>query len=261
MTEQYINSFILYGQPGIGKTFTAAQVMSDALWIVTRKSNLGGYHSWLDQNPEEAEKHGLKRVKAVIEVPRVIVDKTTGAMIPNDVEGVIRSYVQEYTRKVLNGETKVNGIVIDELSIFCDWVYARIAAKTKGFASWSEIAAWVAEMCDIATVTGQHMAFLCHTKDPTNHEDGPIKGQIKYRGGPAMPSGKMVGAVCASTDAVLHLDLETTATGEKRRIIRTDVDSYWERKCRVNGMPAIMEPDLRPLLSKAGWTFNQQVKE
>ena len=261
MTEQYINSFILYGAPGMGKTFATAQVMSDALWIVTRKSNLGGYHSWLDQHPEEAEELGLKRIRAVVEVPRVTVDKETGAMIPNDVEGTIRHYVQEYTRKVLSGETKVNGIVIDELSIFCEWVYARIAAKTKGFASWTEIAHWVSEMCDIATVTGQHMAFLCHTKDPANYDDGPLRGQIKYRGGPAMPSGKMISAVCAATDAVLHLDLETSATGEKRRIIRTDVDTHWERKCRVHGTPAIMESDLRPLLSKAGWTFNQQTKE
>jgi hypothetical protein len=259
--SNHINSFILYGQPGIGKTFTTAQVMSDALWIVTRKSNLGGYNSWLEQNPEEAEKLDLKPIKAVIEVPRMIVDKATGAMLLNDVETVIRTYVQEYIRKVVNNETKVNGIVFDELSIFCDWVYARMAEKTKGFASWSKIAEWVAEMCDIATATGQHMAFLCHTKDPSTHEEGPLKGHVKYRGGPSMPSGKTVGAVCASVDAVLHLDLETTATGEKRRIIRTDVDSLWERKCRVNGTPAVIGPDLRPLLSKAGWNFNQQVKE
>ena len=250
-----INSFIIYGHTGTGKTFMTAQVMSDALWLVTRKSNLGAYDSWLRQNPEEAAALGLKPIKAVVPIPRLMASES-GELVPTDVRGLIKEMVTEYVRKAMKGETKVRGIVFDELSVIAKWVYDSIKSQERnGFEVISQIKQWVGELCEISTVTELPMAFVCHSKDPAYWEDGPKRGMLKYKGGPAMPVGTMIAEVCALPDAVLQADVEPQGVDEVRRVVRTQTHPMWERKCRVWGTEPTIEPDLRPLLTKAGWNF------
>lgn len=251
-----INSMIIYGGAGVGKTFVTAQVMPDALWLVTRKSNLGGYNTWVRQNPKEAAARNLKLIeKAVVPIPRMVAD-ADGNMLRADVREIIRGMVQEYVKKAMAGDTKVRGIVFDELSIIAKWVFDAIKEEERnGFEVINQIKEWVAELCEISAVTELPMAFLCHAKDPAFHDKGPKEGSLKYKGGPAMPVGTMIAEVCALPDAVLHMDVESGGLKGSRRVIRTEAHPHWERKCRVWGTPPVMEPDLRPLLAQAGWNF------
>lgn len=250
-----INSFIVYGHTGVGKTFVTAQVMSNALWLVTRKSNLGGYHTWLRANPEEAAARGLKPIESVVQIPRLMPNEN-GELQPTDVRELIKQIVTEYVRKAIKGETKVHGIVFDELSVIASWVYDGIKAKERnGFAVISAIKSWMSELCEISAVTNLPMAFVCHSKDPAYWEEGSKRGTLKYKGGPAMPVGTMIAQVCALPDAVLQVDVEPSGLDTVRRVIRTEAHPHWERKVRVWGVDPVIEPDLRPLLTKAGWNF------
>lgn len=250
-----INSMIIYGHTGVGKTYITAQVMSDALWIVTRKSNLGGYHTWLRNNPEDAAKLGLKPIESVVQVPRMLPNEV-GALQPTDVRALIKELVTAYVKKAMTGETKVRGIVFDELSVLSKWVYDGIKkTERNGFEVIAKIKEWVGELCEISAVTELPMAFICHSKDPAFWEEGQKRGQIKYKGGPAMPVGTMIAEVCALPDAVLQVDVVQDGMDSVRRVIRTQAHPQWERKCRVWGVAPEIEPDLRPLLTEAGWTF------
>lgn len=254
-----INSLIVYGHTGVGKTTLVANIMSNALWVVTRKSNLGGYHTYIRQNPEEAAAQGLTPITKIIQVPRMLPNEKTGQLEKTDVRQFIKELVGEYVKAVQSGAAQgMHGIVFDELSVLSKWVYDYIKANERnGYEVIAQIKEWVGELCEISAATDLPMAFICHTKDPAYHEDGPKKGSIKYRGGPAMPVGTMVAEVCALPDAVLQVDLEREGVDGVKRVIRTEPTPSWERKCRVWGTPATMEPDLRPLLTKAGWNFNQ----
>lgn len=256
-----INSMIVYGPAGVGKTTLVARVMSDALWVVTRESNLGGYHTWLEQNSEEAAALNLNPIRAIYEVNRMTATPE-GDLVAADVRGTIDAIVREYVGKAVRGETKVRGIVFDELSVLAKWVFdAMKEGERDGFKPISYIKQWVGELCEIASVTRLPMAFICHTKEPAFHEEGNKKGQIKYRGGPAMPVGTMIAEVCALPDAVFKMDVEQAGMDKTKLVIRTAAHPHWERKCRVWGTPPIMEPDLRPVLTSAGWTHLQAPEE
>lgn len=253
-----INSFIVYGHTGVGKTFLTAQVMHDALWLVTRKSNVGGYNTWLRKNPEEAAKLGMGPIKSIVQIPKMMPAEDGSGLVPTDVRALISEIVTEYVNKAIKGETKVRGLVFDELSILAKWVYDDIRKKERnGFAAIGQIKEWMSELCEISAVTGLPMAFICHSKDPAYWEDGAKKGKLKYKGGPAMPIGTMIAEVCALPDAVLQVDVEQEGFDGTKRVIKTEAHPYWERKCRVWGIDPVIEPDLRPLLTEAGWTFNQ----
>lgn len=251
-----INSFIIYGHTGVGKTFVTAQIMSDALWLVTRKSNLGGYNTWLKAEPEEAKRLGLQPIRSVIQVPRMAADPETGELVMNDVRQFIKEVVSSYIMKVQKGEARSRGIVFDELSVLARWAFEAIKLEEKnGFEVIAQIKNWVAELCEISAVTELPMAFICHTKDPAYHEEGLKKGTLKYKGGPAMPVGTMIAEVCALPDAVLQVDVERSGVNAVKRVIRTEASPTMERKCRVWGVDPVIEPDLRPLMTKAGWSF------
>jgi hypothetical protein len=251
--------------------------MPDALWVVTRESNLGGYNTWVrGEGAAEAASLGLRQIMsrkecekrgvdpntcntAVVQVPRMLPqtdNKGNVSIQKTDVREFIRTIVGEYVVKAQKGETKARGIVFDELSILAKWVYDMIKERERnGFEVIAQIKEWVGEMCEISTMSGLPMAFLCHSKDTTFWEDGPKKGKVKYKGGPAMPVGTMIADVCALPDAVLQVDLEETGMDSSTRVIRTEAHPRWERKCRVWGVEPTIEPDLRPLLTKAGWNF------
>lgn len=251
-----INSFIVYGHTGTGKTFLTAQVMSNALWVVTRKSNLGAYHSWIREHPNDAVALGLKPIESVVQMPRLMPNRETGELEPTDIRGLINDLVKEYVKKAVNGDTKVRGIVFDELSVIATWVHDAIAANERnGYDVIKKIKSWVRDLCEISTATELPMAFICHTKDPAYWEDGTRKGQLKYKGGPAMPIGTMIADLCSLPDAVLQVEVEHAGMDSVRRVIRTEAHPQWQRKCRVWGVAPTIEPDLRPLLTKAGWTF------
>jgi len=257
-----VNSLILYGGPGTGKTFMAAQAATRAgkppVWVVTRKTNLGGFNTWVDQNPQEAKRRGLARVPDanIIPIKKMTTDKE-GNLVRANTMATIESVVRKYVQKVVKGEIDASGIVFDELSVFAKWAHEEIFANEKnGFEAIKQIKNWVGDLCEISEATDLPMIFICHAKDPKFHEDGPLRGRVLYQGGPAMPFGSMVAEVCALPDAVLHLESVQKPTGELVRVLKTHNSPQWLRKIRIAGVPAEVEdPDIRQILAKAGWEY------
>lgn len=257
-----VNSLILYGGPGNGKTFMASQAATQngkpPIWVVTRKTNLGGFNTWVDQNPEEAKRRGLTRVPDthIIPVKKMTADKD-GNLVRANTMATIEMIVRKYVQKVMTGNLDASGIVFDELSVFAKWAYEELSENEKnGFEVIKRIKQWVGDLCEISEATELPMVFICHAKDPKFHEDGPQRGKIQYQGGPAMPIGSMVAEVCALPDAVLHLETIQKPTGELVRILKTQNSPQWLRKIRIAGVPAEVEnPDIRQILAKAGWQY------
>lgn len=252
-----INSLIVYGHPGYAKSFTVAKAMSDALWLVTRKSNVSFYNSWLRANPEEARQLGCQPIdRSIISVAKLVAG-SEGDITRADVRGTVDDLVKGYVAKANRGETKVRGIVIDELSVMAKWTFEALKDTEKnGFEVISKIKDWVGGLCEISELTGLPLAFICHQKDPSYWEDGPKKGNLKYKGGPAMPVGSMIGDVCALPDAVFQMDMQGSGRSQKL-VLKCGPDRLWERKCRVWGVEPEMEPDLHPVLMQGGWDFKR----
>lgn len=267
-----INSFIVYGHPKSGKTTMTAHVMNNAVWVVTRKENLGGFNSWLRQNPDEAAKHKLRYIMpredaekagldlaevntSVVQVPRMLATPE-GKLVRNDVPAFIKNIAESYVAKVSAGQAKTRGIVFDELSVLARWAYEHIKENERnGFEVIARIKDWVGYLCELSAVTHLPMAFICHEKDPSYHEDGPKQGKIKYKGGPAMPVGTLIGEVCSLPDAIFQLVVRQQGVSDTKRVLLTSPHPDYERGVRVWGLEPEMEPDLRVPLSLAGWTF------
>lgn len=231
--------------------------MPNALWVVTRRTNLDGYHSWLERCPEEAKAMGLAPIpnNRILQVPFKTA-AADGSLIAADTKEFIDTVVKSYTRRVLAGDLQVDGIVFDEFSVLATRVYQDMSRKNRnGFDCIRQFKDWVAELCEVPVVVEKPMIQLCHVKDPVYDED---TGKLKYKGGPAMPIGTIVGDVCALPDAVLQLQMVEDVTGAVKRVMKTDAHPLWERKCRLWGVPPEMDPDLRKLLADyAGW-YQQQ---
>lgn len=254
--ERLINSIVAYGHSGAGKTTSVAQVMHDALWVVTRKSNLNSYHTWLTKEPEKAAEYGCLPVpkKNILEVKAKEIDPKTGELVPVSQKELLDSIRRSYCLKVVSGEAPWKGIVFDEFSEFVERVYREIDESNRsGFEAIKQIKGWVSDICEIPSVTDLPMALICHASDPKYHEDGPKAGSLKYKGGPAMPVGTIIEPLCAKADAVLRLEVEKSLGGEVKRSYATTIDPDWEGKCRLWGVDQNIALDLRTLLSQAGW--------
>lgn len=254
MTRE-LNSLLIYGASGTGKTTTVAMAMPRALWVVTRKSNLSGYHSFIRQHPELAQEMNLEPVpqERIIQVPYKEIDPANGRMRDVDVRSYIDNIVASYCLNTTSGKLKVDGIVFDEFSVFAKRVYGQMrAVESNGFKVIDDIKRWTQELCEIPVVVDKPMAMICHAQDP-KFEDGSAKP--KYKGGPAMPIGTMIAEVCALPDAVLHQEvvMADMLSDDVKRVFKTQAHPHWERKCRLWGVEPEIEADLRKLLQQAGW--------
>lgn len=261
MAERRLNSIIVYGHAGYGKTSSVAMSVPNALWVVTRTRNLDGYRDFLMQEPEKATEMGLSPVNSVIEVPHKTIDPNTGALLAVDTKAFLDSVLQSYCRKVVSGEADFDGIVFDEFSVFANRVYNEMKERTSdGFKVIAQFKQWIADILEIGPITDRPMVLICHAKDPAYYDKGPKTGQVKYKGGPAMPIGTVIAEVCAMPDAVLQMDVtqpDITNQDEVKRVFKTQAHPLWERKCRLWGVDPVIDADLRSLLNQAGWQFAQ----
>lgn len=248
MTETKINSVIIYGPTGVGKTITVAKAFPKALWIVTQPTNLSGYHSWLEKCPEEAAQLGLGPIPEshIVQVGDVCINPNTFEVSAVNTQAVISQHVRNYCLSVAKGEDKFDGIVFDEFSVFVHRVYHALQKKSSNtFKAIDDIKSWVREICALSSIANRRVCFVCHAQNPKYDESG----KLQYMGGPAMPIGTMVAEVCALPDAVLQMESKTDPIGNVSRVFRTQVHPEWIRKIRRWGIPVEVEADLRKLLA------------
>ena len=254
-----VNSIVVYAPSGAGKTHLVAQAMPNALWILTNKTNLMGYDTYIQNNPEEAAALGMKPVNARLTLqPKQIGDD--GTILDVDIRDQIDGLMREFAKKVKEGTAKVQGVVFDEFNIIAEWVHNFIKnhGSKHAFDASDQLRTWFESMTTLSMVTGQPFCFICHKSDPTFHEekDSPMYGQVKYKGGPTMPQGKMIEKIAGLPDLVVELGLKAKSYDQTPiRRLYTGASPFLVRKCRVNGTPNETEPDLRPILAASGWTF------
>lgn len=248
-----INSIIVYGSNGTGKTTMVAKAMPKALWIVTRKGNLTAYHDWIKKHPEQAAEMGCEPVSddRIIQVPSKQINPDSGELDDVDTQAFIDDLMRKYCLAVANGKD-IQGVVFDEFSVFVRRVFDRIsAAHRNGFEAIKLIKKWVSDICEIPVATDRPMCLICHGQDPKYDDD---TGKLKYPGGPAMPIGTMVAEICALPDAVLQMAVKANPMGNQvTRVLRTEAHPEHIRKIRLWGIEPEIEPDLRKLLQQGGW--------
>jgi len=192
-----------------------------------------------------------------------------------------------YTVQVLEGTAKSQGIVFDEWSEFAarflrdlENVGIDPSAPNPFGTSWSKWSPLYEYHRKLVNTRQKQLnvpfVFIAHHQPP--EVEG---GEIMLKGGPNMPSKKLIKIFCASVDAVLQrgierintdtkggLDLLSPDEGEEeqidmskvsaygvptnvQRFYYTETDPYWERKIRAFGLAPRENRDLRTLLREA----------
>lgn len=252
-----LNSFVVYGHAGTGKTTMVARALPRAIWAVTRKTNLDGHHDWIEKNAATATAESIQLVpdKHILQIPFKQWNAERGVIEDVSTKDYIDRVVRSYISNTLSGKlAEVEGFVIDEFSVLMNRVYQELSLRERnGFEVIKQFKRWVSELCEIPMITGKPMALICHAQDPRFDEDGM---KLRYKGGPAMPIGTMVAEICALPDAVLQLEMRTdplNPSAGTKRVLKTEAHPEWERKIRLWGVAPEIEPDLRSLLKQAGW--------
>lgn len=259
MGDRKILTLVPYGPNGSGKTTSVAQAVPNSLWVVTNKNNLSGYDSWLAKHPEDAASMNLGPIPDthLFELVDRKIDTTTGEMITQPTKATLDSVIRSYCLRVAKDEAPWDGLVLDEFSVFAQRVYDELRNEIRnGFEVISVFKQWITNIMSIPTVTRRPLVLVCHANDPKYHEDdGPKKGKLKYKGGPAMPVGTAIAIVCAMADAVLRLEITEDYDGSIKRGFKTDAHPTWESKIRLWGIDPQITLDLRSVLQEAGWEY------
>ena len=268
-------SLVVYGGPGAGKTTEVARTFPKSLYIQSSPTILKAAADLHTRNP-----------KVMPRVPdRVTLDERTVAeRFGGSTLGAIAQVVGAYVKACEAGTCEYDGIVFDEWNVFCERVYTELKADPTGrfkgrggnlniFAVMDAFKQFHRSILGLTRRTRKATVFVCHFQTPRIDEDehSPLRGQIKWPGGPKMPMGlsDQIVEICADADAVLQMVVEDVKVGisldgspvvaESPRRLLTQLEPKWFRKVRGFGVAASEPVDiekgqgLREVLSKAGF--------
>lgn len=273
-------SVVLYGPPGVGKSFEMARSFSNVLYVQSS-------HNILHALAQYATAHPEKKLKLP---DRVTLDeKTVAQHFGGSMSAALLTIMERYVQACDKGESPYEGIVFDEWNVFCERLFAELKSdpwnKFRGKSGVVNIFAVMdgfkqihRSMLSIARRTRKMVGFVAHYQGPRVDEDenSPTRGSIKWPGGPKMPVGlsDQVVELCADADVVLQmmvkegqaaslsLDSTTPKTGIQpgQRMFCTQLDGKYFRKVR-GGFDLAAEElldvkqghGLRELLVRAGF--------
>ena len=246
---------VLYGQPGSGKTTQAAMAFPDCFFVLSSPTALRPLASRIAADPE----CGLRMPKFM-----VIPEFTPGTVNdPHDNYGAISTLVSNFVKAVYAKRCPYRGLVFDEWSAFNSRIDRDVRRNPKFITSKGTVDGWAVTrelrsfhrwLCAIPRGTGLPVVLICHPRPPIFDDDekSPTRGQLKYRGGPALTPGTLIEQVCADADVVLHLAITAGLDGAVRNY-RTEVDPIWERKFRDFRVKPEEPIGLRELLERADY--------
>lgn len=270
-------SLVLYGGPGAGKSTEVARTFPNALYVQSSPTCLKAAADLHARNPAIMPKVPIRATldeRALAEWPEV------GGSTLKAVATVVQRYVQACEA----GTCEFDGIVFDEWNVFCERIYAELKADTSGrfkgrsgqtniFAVMDAFKQFHRTILSLTRRTRRATIFVCHYQTPRIDEDdaSPLKGQIKWPGGPKMPMGlsDQIVEICADADAVIQMVVEEpkpalsfdgpAQSAESARRLLTQLEPKWFRKVRGFGINASEPVDiekgqgLREVLQKAGF--------
>jgi hypothetical protein len=265
-------SVVLYGPPGVGKSFEMARAFPRVLYVQSSPSILHALAHYATTHPE-------------IRVPdRVTLDeKVVAQHFAGSYTAAILAVVEKFVAACDAGTCPYEGIVFDEWNTLSERIFAELKTdpwgKFKGrsgsiniFAVMDAFKTIHRSVLSLARRTRKVVGFVSHFQIPKLDEDenSPTKGAIKWQGGPKMPMGlsDQVVEICAEADVVLQLMMKESKSGDlmsgtasttAQRVFLTQLDPKWFRKVRGFGV----EPEevldvkqgkgLRELLVRAGY--------
>jgi hypothetical protein len=265
-------SVVLYGPPGVGKSFEMARAFPRVLYVQSSPSILHALAHYATSHPE-------------VKVPeRVTLDeKTVAQHFGGSYTAAILAVVEKFVAACDAGTCPYEGIVFDEWNTLSERIFAELKTdpwgKFKGrsgainiFAVMDAFKTIHRSVLSLARRTRKVVGFVSHFQIPKLDEDenSPTKGAIKWQGGPKMPMGlsDQVVEICAEADVVLQLTVKEAKSGDlmsgtasttAQRVFLTQLDPKWFRKVRGFGV----EPEevldvkqgkgLRELLMRAGY--------
>lgn len=265
-------SVVLYGAPGVGKSFEMARAFPRSLYVQSSPTILKAYAHWASMQ------------QGIILPDRVTLDERTVAQhFGGSISTAILTVVEKYIAACDAGKSPYEGIIFDEWNTLAERMFAELKtdpwAKFRGrsgalniFAVFDAFKAIHRSVLSISRRTRKMTGFVCHYQVPKLDEDekSPTRGSIKVLGGPKMPMGlsDQVVELCADADVVLQLTMKDATTGsildgtaatEGQRVFLTALDGKWFRKVRGFGVAAEEPLDiqqnkgLRELLARAGF--------
>lgn len=274
-------SVVLYGPPGVGKSFEMARSFSNVLYIQSSHNILHALAQYVAAHPEQKLK-----LPDRITLDEKAVAQYYGNSMSTALIGVMEKFIQSCDK----GECPYEGIVFDEWNVFCERMYSELKSdpwnKYKGKSGATNIFAVMdgfkqihRSLLSIARRTRKVVGFVAHYQQPRVDEDenSPTRGSIKWPGGPKMPVGlsDQVVELCADADVVLQMMVkegptsvlsldgkpkDANAVQPGQRMFCTQLDGKYFRKVR-GGFDLAAEElldvkqgrGLRELLVRAGF--------
>ena len=266
-------SVVLYGAPGVGKSFEMARAFPRSLYVQSSPTILKAYAHWatMQQTP-------------VIIPDRVTLDEPTVAQhFGGSISTAVLTVVEKYVAACDAGKSPYEGIIFDEWNTLAERIFAELKSDPWGkfrgrsgainiFAVFDAFKSIHRSVLSISRRTRKMTGFVAHYQVPKLDEDenSPTRGTIKVLGGPKMPMGlsDQVVEICADADVVLQLSMKDGKSGnildgtqatEGQRVFFTQLDGKWFRKVRGFGIAAEEPLDvtqnkgLRELLARAGF--------
>lgn len=265
-------SVVVYGAPGAGKSMEMARAFPKALYIQSSPNILKAFAHWSAQQ------------KIPPPIPaRVTLDEATlqrhynGSILVG-----ITDILQKYIAACDKGTCPYEGLIWDEWNVFAERLYAELKTDPWGkfrgkggalniFAVMDGFKTIHRQVLSVARRTRRMQGFVSHFQGPRfdEVENSPTRGQLKWPGGPKMPTGlgDQVVEICAEADVVLHLTVKedklslSNDVKEPQRVFLTQLEQKWFRK--VRGAPGCVAPEepldltsgkgLREMLSRAGF--------
>lgn len=276
-------AIVIYGDPGIGKSSEAAKAFQSALYIETKNNILAPYQSWWAmehaKDPVFARNFrpifpqpGLppKHVMARYDLSKEQIARSGGGKMTT--LQFFNGLIEHIETMARTGKRPYKGIVVDEmtdLSIrLLEDMKADPAVGKNGWKMIENLKLLHRKLILLTQRTGMYLVLICHTKEPEYWpmDDvaiaAPMRGKMKYKGGPAFAIGSIAGQLCADADFVVQIVAESDPLsfggGAMKRVMLTETDALWYRKARDFRIPAKAElgtSSLRALLGNAGLDF------
>lgn len=251
-------SIILYGVSGSGKSSEMARAFPNCLFVQTNATVLRPYQTFLDANPDIAEKEGLKMPNRVT-IPKV--HPVSGE--PLDPRPSMQTILDKYTAASKAGINPYDGIIFDEwteLSFRCfEAIQADPQYGKNNYARIDAIKELHYQLAALPQHTNSVLGLVCHELEPVFDMAGelsPTKGRLRYRGGPRMAVKSLTHEISSAMDIVLRILIEDDITGQaSERSYITDVRKEWISKIRSFGLQPKEKLGLRRILATAKYTL------
>lgn len=288
---------VVFGQAGTGKSTEVARSFQESLFVVSDPNVLRPYESWRALHPEE----GLKRLSfthleaakdfdAAESMRVVVVPKSRllpdGSKVRVNNKERVDEILTQFAQATLAGKAKSKGLVFDEWSEFAARALVEMQVQHSGWKVYQPFYAWHSDIIDTQRNLGVPFVFIHHAVEPQFENGDEGGGKVIAKGGPKMPTVKLVGQWCAAVDAVLHREVELLPDPSKtkdllgdaaapapapaapaapapasdprvptavRRVYHTESHPHWERKIRAFGLQPKETLDLPSLLRRAGF--------